>query len=504
MPRAAAILVLGLGLSTAAAGEPAEMSPTFFRFRNYADPAHNGQSTLALIWGISSDGTTVFGEYPTPARLVWDQGVLSVEPMADATGEYLHAYRAAAAGGSVIVGERFFSYDHFAATWIDGAIADLPTPLGPNVDSYTLDISDDGSLILGIQGQVALLWIDGDPMPLTELPGAASFRYASAVSRDGTILVGSNDQNEAVRYKDGVLENLGTIPGAGSTVGGATDVSDDGSVVVGASRGAPSGYHAFRWEDGDMQPLVSFGGAYDSSEATGVSGDGALVVGWGIRDTGVEDAFLWESQHGRIRLKDLLPHAYGIDVGDLQFEKALGVSSDGNVVVGWVDEPPSGSRGSEGFIAVLPPSCNDGLDNDGDGAIDHPEDPGCDSPEDRYEISLLLPCNDAIDNDGDGLVDLDDAGCRDALWPSESPQCSDGLNNDPGADALIDFDGGASAGLPPEEQTAPDPQCSGYPWAKREAAGRACGLGFELVLVLIPLTRRLRRAGAAADCTCRG
>ena len=71
--------------------------------------------------------------------------------------------------------------------------------------------------------------------------------------------------------------------------------------------------------------------------------------------------------------------------------------------------------------------------------------------------------------------------------------CQDGVNNDPGEDGLIDFDGGASAGLPLEEQTEPDPQCL-EAWQMREA-GPGCGLGAELAL-LLPLlagVRRLRR-----------
>jgi uncharacterized repeat protein (TIGR01451 family) len=36
-------------------------------------------------------------------------------------------------------------------------------------------------------------------------------------------------------------------------------------------------------------------------------------------------------------------------------------------------------------IAIGPPECSDGVDNDGDGFIDYPDDPGCESPDDPIE-----------------------------------------------------------------------------------------------------------------------
>jgi hypothetical protein len=105
-----------------------------------------------------------------------------------------------------------------------------------------------------------------------------------------------------------------------------------------------------------------------------------------------------------------------------------------------------------------------------------------------------------VDDDADGAVDADqDVGCRHAGWSVENPQCSDGINNDPGLDGLIDFDGGAAAGLPPALRTAPDPQCVAgglpAPWKASEApSGGACGLGFELALFLPALRAARRRA----------
>lgn len=113
-----------------------------------------------------------------------------------------------------------------------------------------------------------------------------------------------------------------------------------------------------------------------------------------------------------------------------------------------------------------------------------------------------LPCDDGIDGDGDGAADFpSDPGCQTATSPIENPKCQDGLDNDgqPG----IDFDGGRSLDLdqdgfvdrafnPATPATGtPDPQCADAPWKGKEAAG--CGVGAELVLVLLAFRAARRR-----------
>ncbi|MBU1036912.1 hypothetical protein KKF32_02665, partial [Patescibacteria group bacterium] len=60
--------------------------------------------------------------------------------------------------------------------------------------------------------------------------------------------------------------------------------------------------------------------------------------------------------------------------------------------------------------------CADGLDNDGDGLIDYPNDPGCSSASDNDETDpSVAQCADGLDNDGDGLIDYpNDPGCSSA------------------------------------------------------------------------------------------
>ena len=82
--------------------------------------------------------------------------------------------------------------------------------------------------------------------------------------------------------------------------------------------------------------------------------------------------------------------------------------------------------------------CSDGLDDDGDGLVDFPDDPGCDDALDRSERSDLIACDDGLDNDGDGAFDFPwDTDCSGADGLSEVPEPSTGTALVFGAAALL-------------------------------------------------------------------
>ena len=81
-------------------------------------------------------------------------------------------------------------------------------------------------------------------------------------------------------------------------------------------------------------------------------------------------------------------------------------------------------------------ACDDGVDDDGDGAIDL-ADPGCFAGGDAFETNAIAPCDDGFDSDGDGLVDWpDDPGCKDLTWLYENPACTTASTTTPTADRL--------------------------------------------------------------------
>ncbi|HWO12971.1 MAG TPA: MYXO-CTERM sorting domain-containing protein, partial [Polyangiaceae bacterium] len=62
---------------------------------------------------------------------------------------------------------------------------------------------------------------------------------------------------------------------------------------------------------------------------------------------------------------------------------------------------------------------SDGVDDDGDGLSDYPNDPGCTSADDVNEVDGIA-CADGIDNDGDGQIDFPaDIGCTSSLDQTE-------------------------------------------------------------------------------------
>jgi hypothetical protein len=101
-------------------------------------------------------------------------------------------------------------------------------------------------------------------------------------------------------------------------------------------------------------------------------------------------------------------------------------TSDDDCGAGFVCRPPNG--GGSGTVCQ-PPMCSDEFDNDGDGKIDHPLEPGCSSPADNDETDTCpganepecAQCSDGIDNDGDGKTDFPtDTSCKAAGDSSEA------------------------------------------------------------------------------------
>ncbi|MCA9546765.1 MAG: hypothetical protein KC613_20305, partial [Myxococcales bacterium] len=92
--------------------------------------------------------------------------------------------------------------------------------------------------------------------------------------------------------------------------------------------------------------------------------------------------------------------------------------------------------------------CANGVDDDEDGLVDWPLDPGCVTPSDSDEADpeLVPQCFNGVDDDEDGLIDFDaagggDPGCSATADDFEGPDCADGIDNNGNGAADYDRDG---------------------------------------------------------------
>lgn len=258
---------------------------------------------------------------------------------------------AVSADGAVVVGEGSVVFGSEAFRWTadDGlvSIGDLP---GGSVLGEAWGVSGDGSVVVG-RGNPGgsneiFRWTAGTGM--VSLGGTGVLANALDVSHDGSVIVGVNG-SEAFRWTaETGFVGLGDLPG-GSFSSTAWATSADGSVVVGQGRSA-QGNEAFRWTAASgMVGLGDLPGGSFSSTALDVSADGSVVVG---RSSGANpaEAFLWTAEDGMRALHDVLVQDYGLELTGWTLRFATGISADGLVIAGFGDNPEGGS---EAWIASL-------------------------------------------------------------------------------------------------------------------------------------------------------
>jgi len=173
-------------------------------------------------------------------------------------------------------------------------------------------------------------------MGLGDLPGGTFQSDATAVSADGTVVVGrstSEAGHEGFRWKLGRgMVGLGDLPG-GHYASSVTGVSSDGKVVVGGSHSS-SGSEGFRWtRSGGMATCGTFSSGYFYSEALDVSADGNIIVGYSLGKQG-QQAFIWDECHGMRDLRDVLVNSYDLDLDGWTLKMARAISDDGFTIVG--------------------------------------------------------------------------------------------------------------------------------------------------------------------------
>lgn len=203
-------------------------------------------------------------------------------------------------------------------------------------------VSPDGTVVVGSslgKRSQAIKWTAaGGTVGLGFVSGLTANSYALAASNNGASIFGGSENStptvEAFQWTAAHRMTSLSFP-AGELTNLATGASDDGGVAVGYRFAKSiSGVVAFRWTL--ATGLVDLGklSGDDGSYANGVSGDGSTVVGASSNSkNGAQQAFRWTKSGGMVGL--------GYLRGD-NVSAAYAASADGSVVVGMSATQASG------------------------------------------------------------------------------------------------------------------------------------------------------------------
>jgi probable HAF family extracellular repeat protein len=350
-----------------------------------------GGDVLSFAQGVSDDGRVVVGSSQITAgqnyrafRWTFEEGIVDLGRLRPTDARTFAS--GVSPDGSVVVGSSGHSDGRDAFAWTEAtgmvALPNLPggeqNPLGTANEAVAT--TSDGLAAIGRSGATAVLW----PAPGGVLGLAPSFSHANAISEDGGVIVGWTSANGWRRVGAGPIELL--------PLRVATDVSSDGSVIVGRCGVFPCRDRAALWSGAsgliDAGVLVA-GDRFSTFNA--VSGDGSVAVGFNgfpVEIASTNDAVVWDAANGLRRLGDALVEDFGIDLGEWRPINAMSISSDGLAIAGAAVDP---AGRVQAFVALLRPQCSDGIDNDRDGAADL-EDPACaGDPERDGEIPRPVP-----------------------------------------------------------------------------------------------------------------
>jgi probable HAF family extracellular repeat protein len=165
---------------------------------------------------------------------------------------------------------------------------------------------------------------------LTWLGALGTFSDARGVSNDGKVVVGVGDVSDTLSETRAFRWTAaGGMQDLGISHGQCTDISADGSVIVGFYY-SPSGFeHGFRWTASGGMVDLGPGSTDATCYATGVSGDGLVTVGWVERNnpTGggtYQRGAIWDRSGGMSELGTL----------GRESSSANATNGNGSVVVG--------------------------------------------------------------------------------------------------------------------------------------------------------------------------
>ncbi|ESA36013.1 extracellular haf family [Leptolyngbya sp. Heron Island J] len=315
---------------------------------------------------ISADGTVVVGisQKDATASFLWTAARGMTQIPVDR-----FAATAISDNGQVVVGNGGVNRGILRWTAAGGATAVAAGPTG-----IAEGISADGTVVVGFVSNragndAAFRWTAAEGLVAL---GTSSSRWNGAVgiSDSGQVVVGysTDDATGALapfRWTQSTgVTRLGIGGRTSGVFGAAAAISANGRFIVGMA-GSPNtdaNGEAFLWSDqqgiglGDLQNGTGISIAYDLSD------DASVVVGASTSNAGQpftsfalfgdqsQEAFIWTSQRGIRSLKAVLTNDYGLNLTGWTLAEARSISADGSTIVG-TGFNPQGQQ--EAWIANL-------------------------------------------------------------------------------------------------------------------------------------------------------
>lgn len=204
--------------------------------------------------------------------------------------------------------------------------------------SYADSVSGDGLTVGGHGTGGVFRWTAAGGKQLVSTPTSFHFNEANALSHDGSVVVGWADDETfgvgayvpTVQRIGGPVESLWSLmrPDSDRSFAAATDVSADGSIVLGhgysTTRGRSESF--FYDQTHGLRYISDLSGDTRAMIARAMSSDGSVVTGYLVVNQ-VAEAMTYDATRGVRRL--------GMLDGRTDGSRALGISADGSTVVGW-------------------------------------------------------------------------------------------------------------------------------------------------------------------------
>ncbi|MFG0244250.1 MAG: hypothetical protein ACF8R9_15825 [Phycisphaerales bacterium JB054] len=335
-----------------------------------------GGANSANVNDISADGRVVAGSSGSSLAFwgestVWTQeeGLQGLGLIGGMASNYASRV---SPDGRWVVGHAAQSGLTDAYLWSEATGAHMLGDLGGDrLQSHAFGVSRHGRVVVGQasspSGPQAFRWTpEGGMVGLGYLGEDDIFSSARAVSADGTRIAGVGNSGVFLYTEQGGMVGLPEIPG-GFESSDTFAISDNGRWIAGEGSAEYSdgtrAREAVLWDEhGELVRLgqlddnnisrysVAHDVTNDGRVAVGIaSGDETLYEGWG-------QAMIWTPEWGMRNLEEVLLHEYGVNIQEMgwRLDSALGITPDGQYIVGNAFTDLGGSSHQEGYLLRLP------------------------------------------------------------------------------------------------------------------------------------------------------